>query len=166
MFLHHSPSLCIGRCIETNSACSQVIDYQTCRPLSKYLATHYSDQRFDAVIDAFGIQELYSHCDDYLKPGKPFVTVGIAHKEYRYSSFLPALFLMVMNTLTALVPGRAQRRYLQVNAAVNLEAMERLRSLVEAGKLRVPIDSCWAMNDALKVRLPRSSLPYEAYADT
>jgi hypothetical protein len=132
-----------------------VIDYQSSSPISKYLATHYSDQRFNAIIDAYGVQELYSYAGKYLSPGKPFVTVGIAHKKYRYSSMLHAVFMMVMNSLTSLLPGDGQRKYLQVNAAVNLEAMEKLRSLVEHGKLRVLIDSCWGMNDVLQVRSRR-----------
>ncbi len=98
------------------------------------------------------MQEIYTYCRDYLSPGKAFVTVGIAHKNYRYSSMLHAVFMMVMNSLTSLLPGDGQRKYVQVNAAVNLDAMEKLRSLVEQGKLRVPVDSCWDMKNALKVR--------------
>lgn len=60
---------------------------------------------------------------------------------------------MVLNRLTSMLPGDGRRRYLQVNAAVNPEALERLRSLVQQGKLRVPIDSCWDFKDALQVRL-------------
>ncbi len=118
-----------------------------------HLASQFSGQRFDAVIDAYGIRELYTNCSDYLKPGKPFVTVGVAHKNYSYSGMLAALWAMVLNGLASLLPRAGQRRYLQVNAAVNPEELERLRSLVEQGKLRVPIDSCWALKDALQVRL-------------
>jgi hypothetical protein len=57
-----------------------------------------------------------------------------------------------MNCLTSVLPGDSRRKYVQVNAAVNPEAMEKLQSLVERGKLRVPIDSCWDMKDALMVR--------------
>jgi Zinc-binding dehydrogenase len=120
--------------------------------VSKHLATHYSVQRFSAVIDAYGVRELYSHCGDYLSPGKPFVTVGVAHKTYGYLSMLHAVFRMAVNSLTSLLPGKERRKYVQVNAAVNTEALEKLRSLAEEGKLRVPIDSCWGMMEALKVR--------------
>lgn len=41
---------------------------------------------------------------------------------------------------------------MQVNAAVNLEGLVGLRSMVEQGKLKIPIDSCWDMKDALQVR--------------
>jgi hypothetical protein len=95
---------------------------------------------------------LYSGCGDYLSPGKPFVTVGIAHKNYSYSSMLGAVLKMIKNSLTSLLPGPKQRKYVQVNAAVNLEGLVGLRSRVEQGKLKIPIDSCWDMKDALQVR--------------
>ena len=117
-----------------------------------HLASQFSDQRFDAVIDAYGVRELYSKCGDYLKRGKPFVTVGVAHKNYSYSGMLDAVWGMVMNSVASLFPGEGRRSYLQVNATVHLEALERLRSLVEQEKLRVPVDSCWDMSDALQVR--------------
>lgn len=66
---------------------------------------------------------------------------------------LGALSAMTLNSLASLLPGDGRRRYLQVNATVNPEALERLRLLVEQGKLRVPIDSCWDLKDALQVRL-------------
>lgn len=65
---------------------------------------------------------------------------------------LYAVFMMALNGLPSLLPGNRQRKYVQVNAAVTVGAMEKLGSLVEAGKLKVPIDSCWEMGDALKVR--------------
>jgi hypothetical protein len=80
------------------------------------------------------------------------VTVGVAHKDYSYPSMLRAVFMMIKNSLAALLPGSNRRRYVQVNAAVNPEALEKLRSMVEQGSLRVPIDSCWGMKDAPKVR--------------
>jgi hypothetical protein len=65
---------------------------------------------------------------------------------------LRAVFMMVINSLKSLLPGKGKREYVQVNAAVNVEALERLRSMVEYRRLKVPIDSCWSMKDALKVR--------------
>lgn len=64
---------------------------------------------------------------------------------------LGAVWEMVINNVVSLLPGEARRSYLQVNAVVNPEALERLRCLVEQEKLRVPIDSCWDMSDALQV---------------
>jgi hypothetical protein len=69
------------------------------------------------------------------------VTVGVAHKDYSYSSMLRAVFMMIKNSLASLLLGSNRRRYVQVNAAVNPEALEKLRSMVEQGSLRVPIAS-------------------------
>ena len=144
---------------------SQVIDYQACRPVSTYLAKHYANQRFSAIIDAYGVQEIYSNCGAYLSPGKPFVTVGIAHKDLSYSSMLYVLFRMVTNRLIARLPGEGRRSYLLVTATMNLEATEKMRSMIEQGKLSVPIDSCWDMKDALQVRLTNSTSNHEVRAD-
>jgi len=66
----------------------QVVDYETKNPVHQYLAKEYSNPRFDCIIDAFGIQELYLHCHNFLAAAKPYVTVGPAFKEYTYSSVL------------------------------------------------------------------------------
>lgn len=60
---------------------------------------------------------------------------------------------MMKNILTSFLPSNSKRKYVQVAATVNSEAMEKLRSMMERGALRVPIDSCWDMKDALKVRM-------------
>jgi hypothetical protein len=64
-----------------------------------------------------------------------------------------AVFGMMSNVVASLLPGERHRRYVQVSATANLEGMEKLRRMVEEGKLKIPIDSCWDMEDALKVRL-------------
>lgn len=75
----------------------QVIDYQAKAPVHQFLTTQCSSGRFDVVIDAYGSHELYTHCADYLKPGKLFVTVGVAFAEYMVPSMLYALSLMLKN---------------------------------------------------------------------
>ena len=130
----------------------QVIDYEAQAPVHRYLATHYSNTRFNSIIDAYGIQDLYSHCADYLSPGKPFVTVGVAFEEYTVSGMLYAAFLMLKNRLWPSVLGGVPREYANVTVIANLELVEKLRQLVEEGKIKVVVDSCWDMEDALKVR--------------
>jgi hypothetical protein len=137
----------------------QVIDYQEHAPVHQYLATHYSNAHFSAVIDAYGVQDLYTHCADYLDPGKPFVTVGVAFDEYTVSSIMYAVFLMMNNSLWPRVLGGVPREYASVSGFTNLEVMEKLGQLVEEGKMKVVVDSCWDMEDVLKVRLNRSRIP-------
>jgi hypothetical protein len=111
------------------------------------------------------VQEIYSNCGNYLSAGKPFVTVGIAHKDLSYSSMLYVVFRMVTNRWLSLLPGEGRRSYLLVAATMNLEATEKLRSMAEQGKLSVPIDSCWDMEHALQVRLNISTSSHEVQAD-
>jgi hypothetical protein len=127
------------------------VDYEKYAPVHQYLADKFSDTRFSAIIDAYGIQELYTHCAEYLSPGKPFVTVGIAFKEYSISSMLKAASLMLRNILWPRLLGGVQRDYVNITGLVNLETIEKLGLLVEEGKLKVVVDSCWDMEDVLKV---------------
>lgn len=66
---------------------------------------------------------------------------------------------MIKNSLISLFPGQGKRKYLLVNAVVSLEGLEELRLMVERGLLRIPIDSCWDMEDAIKVRPNHSVCP-------
>ena len=129
----------------------QVIDYTTHSPVSTYLAKHFSPTPFSAIIDAYGIQDIFTHCESYLAEGKPFVTVGIAFKDYAIPSVLSAVFQMMSNTLWPWMLGGVKRDYVQVTGIANLEAMAKLAGLVESGKLRVVRDGEWGMGDALKV---------------
>lgn len=131
----------------------QVIDYQAHEPVHQYLATCYAKTRFDVIIDAFGVQDLYTHCADYLEPGKPFVSVGVVFQEYSISSLLYASSLMLKNTWWPKILGCGLRDYVCVSGFTSLEAMEKLGKMVEEGKLKVVVDSCWDMEDFLRVRL-------------
>ncbi|KAF9266615.1 NAD(P)-binding protein [Marasmius fiardii PR-910] len=125
----------------------EVIDYQKHTPLDRYLATTYSSRPFDCVIDCYGIQPLFNHCDSYLKEGKPFVTVGVAITDYTYLSMMRVLFSMIRN----FVWPAATRKYVQVMGVSNREGLRRLSNLVEEGKIKkVHLDSCWEMEDVLQ----------------
>lgn len=129
----------------------QVIDYQAHEPVHRYLATCYSKTRFDVIIDAFGVQDLYTHCADYLEPGKPFISVGVAFQEYTVTNLLYASSSMLKNTWWPTLLGGGLREYVCVSGFTCLEALEWLRKMVEEDKLKVVIDSCWDMEDGLKV---------------
>ena len=136
----------------------QIIDYQTHAPVSRYLASQYSKSRFNAIIDAYGAQDLYTHCAEFLAPGKPFVSVGIAIEGHPVLSAFHALYSMLKDLFWPSVLGGVPRKCVFVNGIPNLEGMEKLARLVEEGKLRVVIDSCWEIEDALKVSLNWSTL--------
>jgi len=130
-----------------------VIDYTVHAPVSAYLAKHFSATPFSAIIDAYGIQDVFAHCESYLAESKPFVTVGVAFKDYALPSVLSAVFHMMSNSLWPRLLGGVNRGYVQVTAFANLEAMTKLAGSVKSGKLRVVRDGKWGMGDALKVSL-------------
>ncbi|KAK7025982.1 hypothetical protein VNI00_015812 [Paramarasmius palmivorus] len=122
----------------------EVIDYREHAPVHEYLATQ--KYAFDRIIDCYGVQELYSNCDKYLKEGSAFVTVGIAFNEITYTSVLRASFDMIRNMIWP--PSR--RKYVQVIGVANREALEKLGQMAEDGKLKVMIDTCWRMEEVFK----------------
>jgi len=62
-----------------------------------------------------------------------------------------ATSLMLKNIWWPRALGGGPRDYICVSAFVTLEALQRLRELVEERKLAVVLDSCWDMGDILKV---------------
>ena len=102
-------------------------------------------------MDAFGVQEIFHNCEGYLKPEKSYVSVGPAMPTYSMSAILYSLGQMASNFLWPRLLGGPNRPYIQVATTSTLEEMQRLAYLVQEGKLRVPTDSCWDMEDALKV---------------
>lgn len=104
-------------------------------------------------MDAFGVQEIFHNCEGYLKPEKPYVSVGPAMPTYSMGAILYSLGQMASNFSWPRFLGGPNRPYIQVAATSTLVEMQRLACLVQEGKLRVPIDSCWDLEDALKVGL-------------
>jgi reticulon-4-interacting protein 1, mitochondrial len=117
------------------------------------LATKYSKSLFDVIIDAYGVQELFTHCPFYLAPGKPFITVGIAFASYSVSSLLYASSCTLQNMLWPRLLGGVDRPYVQVTALASLAGLEKLAELAEEDCFDVVIDSSWDMEDILKVCL-------------
>ncbi|KIX06484.1 uncharacterized protein Z518_04460 [Rhinocladiella mackenziei CBS 650.93] len=127
-----------------------VIDHRANSPVHQFLAEKYSNNKFDAVVDAYGVQELVDNCHRFLKEGGPFVTVGIAFKEYTYCSMLFAVSRMLKNVLVPRFLGGPPRKYVQVSSLVTPEGLERLKKFCDDGKMTVPIDSCWEFEDVYK----------------
>jgi len=128
----------------------EVIDYQAHAPVHQYLSQRFSETPFTTIIDAYGIQDIFSHCVDYLRSEGLFVTVGVAFKEYTVPSMLQAVCLMLKNSWWPRALWGVPREYICVNAVANLDMMERLASLVDEGALKMVVDSRWDMTDAVK----------------
>lgn len=119
--------------------------------MSEYLTEKHAEQPFDLVIDAYGVQDLYTNCAGFLKPDGVFVTVGVAFAEYSYASLAVAVKNMLWNVISSAWGGAGRRRYVQVTSTCNSEGLERLRVMCDDRNLRVPIDSQWDLEDVLKV---------------
>lgn len=133
-------AICSGRNVQwVEKYGVEVIDYNLHSPLHSYLASSFGNPRFDAVIDAVGIQAVFEHCPQYLAKGKPYVTVGPRAHSYTYVGMLATVVTMAKNALWPQILGGTPRPYRQVAATANLKAMEALAKMVEEGKLKVHV---------------------------
>ena len=130
----------------------QVIDYQEHDPVHTHLTKEFAAEPFDVIIDCFGSQALFQNCAKFLKPGKTFVSIGLS-PAHTYWGMLCVLAQTMSNFLWPAWLGGVNRPYSSVLGIVALKELNRLMNLIQEGKLRVPIDSSWDMEDALKVRL-------------
>jgi NADPH:quinone reductase-like Zn-dependent oxidoreductase len=121
-------------------------------PVTEYLEEKFGDFKFDVVIDALGIQEIWDYCALYLKESGLFVTVGVALADYTLSSMFEVAYLMILkNVLLPVWLGGVPRKYVLVTALVTSARLQELGKLMEEGKLKVTVDSVWEMVDVQKV---------------
>lgn len=145
----------VAICSEKNLECvkglgaDEAIDYKKHAPLHKYLAATYSANPFTVIIDAYGVQEIFSNCATYLVPRAPFISVGIAFASYTYSSVMYACFLMLTNSLWPRFLGGVNRPYNCVQGFATFERLQQLAEMAEEGDFEVVIDSSWELEDAL-----------------
>lgn len=100
------------------------------------------------VIDAIGIQDVWENCAPFLKADGAFVTVGIANKDYTWSSMLEILWLMMLkNPYTPVIMGGVPRRLERITAFVNEDSMRELGETVKEGKLKGVAGEIWDMED-------------------
>jgi len=132
----------------------QVLDYNLHAPVHTYLAKHFGNSRFDAVLDAVGIQDMYYATPNFLAKDKPYITVGPRAYSYTYLGMFSTIATMFKNALWPRLCGGVATPYIQVAAAANLSDMQRLAKMVEDGTLKVHVDSCFEMEDVQKVKDP------------
>jgi hypothetical protein len=78
------------------------------------------------------------------------VTVGPARPDYSVFGVLCVVGSMISNLLWPRWLGGVDRPYLMARGFASLEGLERVSRLAKEG-LKVPIDSVWDLEDALKV---------------
>ena len=116
------------------------MDYQAHSPVHAHLADRFSGSRFNAAIDAVGIQGLAENCAGFVVEGGLYISVGPRLPSYTYVGMLTSIWLMAKAHLWPSILGGIPRKYVQVNAVADLKSMERLASMVTENKLRVVPD--------------------------
>ncbi|KAF2264311.1 zinc-binding oxidoreductase, partial [Lojkania enalia] len=130
--------------------CNEVIDYAQNSPVHKYLAKEYSATRFDVVIDAVGVQEIFNNCPAFLAEKKPYVSVGPRPNNYTVLSMLTILGSMAKNFLWPKLFGGVPRPYMQAASVSDYTTLLELGKLVEERKLKAVVGMLVKMEDAQK----------------
>ncbi|KAK1445238.1 hypothetical protein CCUS01_12732 [Colletotrichum cuscutae] len=101
----HVVGVCSGRNAETalGLGADEVVDYTASLPVpvSKVLGEKFGAEgtRFDAVVDCVGVQDVYVHCAEYLKPDGVYSAVGIKPADQSVGALVKAGWQMQMNAL-------------------------------------------------------------------
>ncbi|KAH8888976.1 NAD(P)-binding protein [Thozetella sp. PMI_491] len=110
-----------------------VIDYTHFASLPSHIAEIFASQPFDAVFDTVGSQSLYKASPRFLKADGLFVNVGSVEAK---------------SQLIAL--GGVPRKYVMFSAPLSGRNAEELANYVEENKLRIFLDSAFALEDVLE----------------
>ncbi|KAH8425108.1 NAD(P)-dependent alcohol dehydrogenase [Aspergillus melleus] len=121
----------------------EFVDYRKHDPLPAFLADQYGDKPFDFILDCVGAQPLFVHSPDYLKADGALVNIGMLE------NMLVTTFHILLNTLLPAWLGGVPRRYIMLSSPPLRDDVIYLARLVEEGQLRIPVDSVFAMEDAL-----------------
>jgi reticulon-4-interacting protein 1, mitochondrial len=88
----------------------EVVDYTAHESLAAHFADKHADDRFDAVLDTVGIQDLYVHSPAYLKEQGLFLNVGAMAVAPTWRAFLGFFAMLASNFLYPTVFGRCRMR--------------------------------------------------------
>ncbi|KAJ5144701.1 hypothetical protein N7448_002093 [Penicillium atrosanguineum] len=122
----------------------EFIDYRKHDPLPAYLAHQYGDKPFDFVLDCVGTQALFANSPAYLKANGALINIGalegicVSTRNVLLNSWLPTWL------------GGVPRRYIMFSTPPARDDAVYLARLVEEGRLRIPVDSVFDMEDALR----------------
>ncbi|KAJ0423360.1 hypothetical protein BJY00DRAFT_310486 [Aspergillus carlsbadensis] len=121
----------------------EFIDYRQHLPLSAYLAETYGDQPFDFILDCVGTQELFIHSPGYLKPNGTVVNIGMLE------GVGVTVWNMLLNSWLPTWLGGVPRRYIGISSPPKRDDGIYLADLIKQGRLRIPVDSVFPMEDAV-----------------
>jgi NADPH:quinone reductase-like Zn-dependent oxidoreductase len=121
------------------------VDYQAQLPAHQHLATKYSRDRFDVILDCIGVQSLYTHSPNYLKEDGIYVNIG------GFEGLLWTAWCWFVNTWRPAVLGGVPRKYCMFSTVFDQETSETVAQYVADGKLRTIVSEVLKMEDVLKV---------------
>ncbi|QVM13164.1 zinc ion binding [Coccidioides posadasii str. Silveira] len=139
--------------------CDEVIDYKAFpnsehRSLAEYLTSWYgstAEDKFDAIFDAYGSQDLWESSPGYLKSGKNHVYATVGPKVgCTYSAILGFLWKMAKNTIwpPALLGG-VPRVYRQISAFLDTDGLEKCREVAVDGSVKAYLGGVWEMEEMM-----------------
>ena len=123
----------------------EFIDYRA-HPdsLSSFLTTTYGNSPFDFVMDCVGSQDLYARSPGYLKADGALLNIGGMQ-----GSAVKIMRNILSNILLPTWLGGVPRRYMFFSSPPLRDDAVYLCQLLGEGKLKVPVDSVFEMEDAL-----------------
>jgi NADPH:quinone reductase-like Zn-dependent oxidoreductase len=145
----------VEKLVATNTVAKDVsgfefVTYDSHAPVHEYLVQKFGAARFDAIIDAAGIQSVFINSPPFLKEGKPYVTVGPLARSYTYAGMLTVISVMAKNMFWPKWLGGTPRPYVQVAAVPNAAALEELAKMVGEGVLRVHVGKLMKTSEVQK----------------
>ena len=131
---------------------TQVIDYTIHSPLHEYLIEHHSQQPFNAIHDIVGNKDLHTHCPTYLTEDGLFDSMGAMAEvgNPSWAGLLRWVFREKLERFRPVMLGGIPRQHRMHNAFKTQTNSQRVVKIAEEGKLKVPVDSVWKMEDAVK----------------
>ncbi|GJC90831.1 zinc-type alcohol dehydrogenase-like protein C16A3.02c [Colletotrichum liriopes] len=122
----------------------EFVNYKEHASLPDYLASVFGSQPFDSILDCVGSQALYESSPRYLHPSGSLVNVGTLDME---DGILRQMIRWVMNSWCPTWLGGIPRSYIMFSNTPNIQEVLTLVEQVEQGRLKVFLDSEFAMAD-------------------
>ncbi|KAF8638847.1 hypothetical protein AX17_001905 [Amanita inopinata Kibby_2008] len=125
------------------------IDY-TQVTLHQYLAEHFTNSKFNVLLDAVGQVDssLYNHSASYLEPSGVFISTGPAPSKASLANILE-----IVRTISAsIMPrwlGGVNRRYVSIMVKNNHEHLQFLQKCLEEGRILPLVDSVYDFGEVL-----------------
>lgn len=115
----------------------EVLDY-TQSPIEQQLAKLPAN---DVVFDCVGVQSVYSHCADFLKPNGPFLSISVDLHGKSTIATGGLILATIGNFIWPSWLGGVKRKFKLFSMVYDREQMQTLANWMGEGKLKMIIDS-------------------------